>query len=242
MGQPAARTAKRRTARRSAKRTCEITKKNYDWPSTSRSSCRTTALAHWRKTKERGAKQHAEWNAQMERPIVERIRTTRRSSSAASRASCEPNWAAKIPTFTKENGNVATRAAFGAVLNATADAVPELVGGSADLTPSNNTSVKAWKDFTPEDYAGRYIHFGIREHGMARDHERHGHARGHHSVRRDVPDLLGLHASVGASRVLHAPAGASTSTPTIRSAWARTGRRTSRSSSSRRCARFRTSR
>ena len=77
-----------------------------------------------------------------------------------------PGWESKIPTFTKDNGNVATRAAFGAVLNATADSIPELVGGSADLTPSNNTSVKAWKPFTPTDYAGRYIHFGIREHGM----------------------------------------------------------------------------
>src|SRR5205823_13725664 len=40
-------------------------------------------------------------------------------------------------------------------------------GGSADLTPSNNTSVKTWKDFTPNDYAARYVHYGIREHGMA---------------------------------------------------------------------------
>jgi transketolase len=76
-------------------------------------------------------------------------------------------WAKKIPTFTKENGNVASRAAFGAVLNATAELLPELVGGSADLTPSNNTSVKAWKSFSPGDFAARYVHFGIREHGMA---------------------------------------------------------------------------
>jgi transketolase len=76
-------------------------------------------------------------------------------------------WAAKIPSFTKENGTVASRAAFGTVLNATAEFLPELVGGSADLTPSNNTSVKAWKNFSPADYAARYVHFGIREHGMA---------------------------------------------------------------------------
>jgi transketolase len=41
------------------------------------------------------------------------------------------------------------------------------MGGSADLTPSNNTSVKAWANYTPQDRAGRYMHFGIREHGMA---------------------------------------------------------------------------
>src|SRR6185369_16005244 len=77
------------------------------------------------------------------------------------------NWTSKIPSFTKENGNVASRAAFGAVLNATADVLPELVGGSADLTPSNNTTVKTWKNFAPGSYDAKYMHFGIREHGMA---------------------------------------------------------------------------
>jgi transketolase len=61
---------------------------------------------------------------------------------------------------------VASRAAFGVVLNATADLLPELMGGSADLTPSNNTSVKAWKNFAAAAPGDRYIHFGIREHGM----------------------------------------------------------------------------
>src|SRR6185312_15282602 len=78
-----------------------------------------------------------------------------------------PDWTKKIPSFSKENGSVASRAAFGMALNATAEVLPELVGGSADLTPSNNTSVKAWKNFTPDDYAARYVHFGIREHAMA---------------------------------------------------------------------------
>jgi transketolase len=44
--------------------------------------------------------------------------------------------------------------------------LPELIGGSADLTPSNNTSVKAWADYQPTDRQGRYMHYGIREHGM----------------------------------------------------------------------------
>jgi transketolase len=44
--------------------------------------------------------------------------------------------------------------------------LPELMGGSADLTPSNNTTVKTWKDFQPTDRTARYVHFGIREHGM----------------------------------------------------------------------------
>jgi transketolase len=52
------------------------------------------------------------------------------------------------------------------VLNAIAPMLPELVGGSADLTPSNNTSLKGEDIFSPDNHAGRYIHFGIREHGM----------------------------------------------------------------------------
>ncbi len=76
-------------------------------------------------------------------------------------------WESAIPTFTKDNGNIASRAASGAVLGALVDKVPELVGGSADLTPSNNTQPKSFKNFSPEDFAARYVHYGIREHGMA---------------------------------------------------------------------------
>ena len=62
---------------------------------------------------------------------------------------------------------VATRKAGEAALNVIAPAVPELVTGSADLTPSNNTKVAATPEITPENFSGRYIHWGIREHGMA---------------------------------------------------------------------------
>jgi transketolase len=53
------------------------------------------------------------------------------------------------------------------VLNALVGVLPELMGGSADLTPSNGTAVKTWKNFAPGAYDKRYMHFGIREHGMA---------------------------------------------------------------------------
>jgi len=62
---------------------------------------------------------------------------------------------------------VATRKAGEAALNVIAPAVPELVTSSADLTPSNNTKVAATPEITPENFSGRYIHWGIREHGMA---------------------------------------------------------------------------
>jgi len=70
------------------------------------------------------------------------------------------------PTFTAENGNVATRDAGGAVMNAIATALPELVGGSADLDPSTKTYLKNCGDFEPGNYAGRNIHYGVREHAM----------------------------------------------------------------------------
>ena len=143
-----------------------ITKKRYGWPSEEPFFVPEESLAEWRKARARGQDAHTAWNYQRE--------SYRKAFEADSkeldrRLSGTPpeGWAKKIPTFTKENGNVASRAAFGAVLNATAELLPELVGGSADLTPSNNTSVKAWKNFSPSDFSARYVHFGIREHGMA---------------------------------------------------------------------------
>ncbi|HEY4132654.1 MAG TPA: transketolase [Gemmatimonadaceae bacterium] len=142
-----------------------ITKKNYGWPSTEPFFVPQEALAHWRKTKDKGLALHAKWNE--EKKAYAATNPDEMKEFERRLAGKRPDgWEKKIPTFTKETGSIATRAAFGAVLNATADLLPELVGGSADLTPSNNTSVKAWKNFNPSDPAGRYLHFGIREHAM----------------------------------------------------------------------------
>ncbi len=71
------------------------------------------------------------------------------------------------PVITKENGdNIATRDTGGMVMNAIASALPELVGGSADLDPSTKTYLKDQGDFQPDNYAGRNIHYGVREHAM----------------------------------------------------------------------------
>lgn len=75
-------------------------------------------------------------------------------------------WQSAIPTFTAENGNIASRAASGIVLNAIAAKVPELIGGSADLAGSNLTMLKESGKFTADNHAGRNFHFGVREHGM----------------------------------------------------------------------------
>jgi len=61
---------------------------------------------------------------------------------------------------------MATRVSSGKVLNALSTIMPELVGGSADLTPSNNTKFDGAVDFGKDNPAGRYFHFGVREHAM----------------------------------------------------------------------------
>jgi transketolase len=66
-----------------------------------------------------------------------------------------------------EPPNVATRKASEMALNVINAVVPETIGGSADLTPSNNTRSKGLADIKPGDFAGRYVHWGVREHGMA---------------------------------------------------------------------------
>ena len=71
-----------------------------------------------------------------------------------------------IPQFGSEKA-IATRSASGAVLNHIAKYIPQLMGGSADLTPSNNTLPAGEESFSPENPKGRYIRYGVREHGMA---------------------------------------------------------------------------
>jgi transketolase len=69
--------------------------------------------------------------------------------------------------FRSTNAKLATRQGSGATLDALVEPVPELIGGSADLTPSNNTKAKGEAEVKPGDYAGRYMHWGVREMGMA---------------------------------------------------------------------------
>ncbi len=75
------------------------------------------------------------------------------------------DWESDIPTFGPADGPMATRKASGAVLNAIAKKTPFLIGGSADLSPSTNTILKGFPDFTTHA-AGRNLHFGVREHAM----------------------------------------------------------------------------
>jgi transketolase len=75
-------------------------------------------------------------------------------------------WDADIPVFEADPKGIASRDAGGKVLNAIVARVPWLVGGSADLSPSTKTDIKAATSFEPDNYGGANIHFGVREHGM----------------------------------------------------------------------------
>ncbi|HTX58889.1 MAG TPA: transketolase [Verrucomicrobiae bacterium] len=121
-------------------------------------------LAFYREVGARGADLQARWQSlydgwKRDNPeMASRLERMRRGERPANLP-----W----PTFTAENGSVATRDAGGTVMNAIAQSLPELVGGSADLDPSTKTYLKECGDFQPGSYAGRNIHFGVREHGMA---------------------------------------------------------------------------
>ncbi len=75
-------------------------------------------------------------------------------------------WDAEIPDFTPADGPLATRAASGRVLNALAPTLPTLVGGSADLAPSNKTFIEGVPVFQRDSWTGRNVRFGVREHAM----------------------------------------------------------------------------
>jgi len=75
-------------------------------------------------------------------------------------------WKSKLPLFEDDGKKIATRAASGKVIEAIAPAISNLIGGSADLTPSNNTRAKIYEDYSASNYTGRYIRYGVRENAM----------------------------------------------------------------------------
>jgi transketolase len=125
-------------------------------------------LAAWRNVGKQGASANADWLRRFEaRPDGLRSEFIRRVIERK-----RPDGLADIIRKLKEKlvaepPTVATRKASELVLDVLVPAMPELLLGSADLTPSNNTRTKGLKEVTPDDYSGRYIHYGIREMGMS---------------------------------------------------------------------------
>jgi transketolase len=140
------------------------TKTALGWPAEPTFYVPDDVLAFFRERGTAGAKVQAEWQKRYD---------AWKSAHGELAAQLERTLAGKLPAnlpwpaFNAENGSVATRDAGGTVMNAIAAALPELVGGSADLDPSTKTYLKGCGDFQPGEYAGRNIHYGVREHGMA---------------------------------------------------------------------------
>lgn len=142
-----------------------LTKANLGITNTEPFYVEPEALAYWRAKAAERAAAHTEWNEKFARY---KAATPELAAEFERRLSgtLPEGWDKDIPTFTSENGAVASRAASGIVLNAIAPHVPELIGGSADLASSTNTVIKGSPSFNAEHYEGRNFHYGIREHGM----------------------------------------------------------------------------
>ncbi len=141
------------------------TKRNLGWPYDEPFTVPEEVLKVFRRAVEAGAAAQHEWS-----------RTISAYAAAHPDLSAEfqrvlagqlpAGWDQALPTF-QAGEKMATRAASGAVLNAIAGAVPELVGGSADLAPSTDTYLKGYDDISCEKFSdGRNFHFGVREHAM----------------------------------------------------------------------------
>ena len=121
------------------------------------------ALAEWRTCEGRGAAAEAAWN-QLFAGYRQAFPDLAAEFEASMKGELAPGWAEQLPTFSPGE-KFATREASGKALNALAAALPNLVGGSADLGPSTNTELKGGGDFDAHQ-AGRNFHWGIREHAM----------------------------------------------------------------------------
>jgi transketolase len=163
----------------------KATKRALGWPEDPPFHLPEEALAAFRTAQARGTGLEAEWQR--------RIDAHRRADSKAAdgfvralAGELPQGWDAQLPAFAPAGGEVATRDAGGKALNAIAATVPNLVGGSADLNPSTKTALTGLGDFESpgrqpvagglktqglvggtQGYAGRNIHFGVREHAMA---------------------------------------------------------------------------
>jgi len=142
-----------------------LTKDALGWPAEARFLVPDEALEVFRRAVEQGQSAEAQW-----RETFERYRAAYPEEAACLdelwSGEIPDEWKEKLPAFAPKDGPLATRTASGAVLNAIAPVLPTLIGGSADLGPSNKTLLKGYGDFQRETPAGRNLHFGVREHVM----------------------------------------------------------------------------
>ncbi len=141
------------------------TKKNLGWPTEASFLVEDEVYESYRRVKESGAQAEEKWQSMM---------ATYRGDFPELAAEWERrqvgalpvDWEQALPAFPADEKGFATRAVSGKAINALAGVLPELMGGSADLGPSNKTLINEATDFAAPDFTGRNIRFGVREHVM----------------------------------------------------------------------------
>jgi transketolase len=140
-------------------------KRNLGWPLEPKFFVPEDVLAFYRKVGKQGENLEKSWNLLLEK-YGEQYPELASELERRLKGELPDAWQKDLPVFQADPKGMATRAASGKVINAMAPNLPELIGGSADLTPSNDTWIKGSLDFQHKTPEGRNFHFGVREHGM----------------------------------------------------------------------------
>jgi transketolase len=145
-----------------------LTKRNYGWPEDAKFLVPEGVKEHFRDgIGKRGRDLHAQWK-KMYADYAKQYPQQDEQLRLMQRRELPDGWDKNLPVFPTDPKGIATRESGGKALNALAQNIPWLVGGSADLGNSNKTSLKfeGAGNFAPGSYGGRNIHFGVREHAM----------------------------------------------------------------------------
>jgi len=143
----------------------KLVKKNFGFDPDKYFEVPDEVLKYYRAVGERGIKKEQDWNA-LYKSYKEKYTALADEYESFSMGKLPEGWKEKLPVFKSGEKPIATRKASGKTLNAIADYFPNLIGGSADLSPSTDTNLEKYKSFSFGNYDGRNFHFGIREHAM----------------------------------------------------------------------------
>jgi transketolase len=140
-------------------------KKALDWPEEPAFFIPDDVLKHFQEALKKGPEMENSWS-KMFVEYQKKYPTEAGELERRLAGGLPPGWEDSLPSFSPDSKGIATRAASGKVLNALSSQIPELIGGSADLAPSNKTWIDGSLDFQTNQYQGRNFHFGVREHAM----------------------------------------------------------------------------
>ncbi len=143
----------------------KLTKNKLGWKEDSNFFVPKKVIEVFSKVQKDGAEKEKEWN-ELFKNYKSKYPDEAKLFENVTSGEFGNEWKSKLPSFKDEGKAMATRAASGKVLNSIAAYLPTLIGGSADLEPSNNTYLKDYDKFSSTSYGGRNFHFGVREHGM----------------------------------------------------------------------------